>query len=165
MQARLIGVIFLIAFASLGLSPTQAHAGGIGTCSAKRAHREMVQARAEYREAVRVYRATRSYSRLYRPDVGRWVKLARQCGWPWSRMPWLMRQMEQESKGQPVPNGSRNGILQCEPYWHDAGAQPNAADFWEYKHLPFPWDATSPRQTFRHARVMDPSNWWIVGEQ
>ena len=137
-------------------------AGASDTCSVRQARRTMARERAQYREALHVYRATRYYSDLYRPDVGRWVRLARRCGWTWADMPWLMRQMEQESNGQPCPNGSRDGFLQILPYWWDFHASPNAADYWAAKGLPFPWDATSPRQTLIHARVMDRSNWWTA---
>lgn len=159
----LLGLLLL----ALGCTPALA----ADACSVKQAKRDVraakqsyVRAAGEYREAKRILAETKHYSELYRADVGRWVRLARRCEWTWGDIPWLMRQMEQESKGQPVPEGSRNGILQCEPYWWSVDADPNAADFWESKKLSFPWDATSPKQTFIHARVMDKSNWWIIGE-
>lgn len=127
------------------------------------AKREYVRAASKYREAKRILAATERYSKLYRADVGRWVRLARQCGWGWGEMDWLMRQMEQESKGQPKPMGSRDGVLQIISYWYSDTVQPNVgAAYWRKHRLSFPWDATSVRQSFLHAKVMDKSNWWIV---
>ena len=152
-----LGLLCCCLFASL----PAAAAGTQGAASIKAVHRDTQKARAIYLDAVRVEERTSLYSRRYRPDVGRWVRLARRAGWSWSSFDWLMRQIEQESKGDPRCN--HDGLLQITAPWHD-GSDASAAALFKKHHLSYPWDATNPWQTFLHAKVMDRSNWWIVGQ-
>lgn len=124
MKARTTALLFVLAlaiaaiiFIAAGPDP----AGASGACSVREARRIMVRERAQYREAVRVYNATRHYSEAYRADVGRWVRLSRRCGWSWSAMPTLMYVLERESKGQPRavnPASGASGLMQLIPlHW------------------------------------------------
>lgn len=124
MQARLIGVIFLILLALLaalwlvtGSALAQANPGALYEKGAKR---EMVKARKAYREALRVSNATRYYSRHDYSDfagryvepvkVGRWVALARKVGWKWGCIDNLCHIMARESSGFPgVTNSEGSG--------------------------------------------------------
>lgn len=126
MQARLIGTITLIILAVLILVTLAAGPALAGdSCSVRQARREMVKARAEYREAVRVYEATKRYTRTYGKNVGRWVKLARRTSWPQSTWPHLFYVIDRESGGSPKaknPASTASGLLQFLAFhWDGSG--------------------------------------------
>lgn len=107
-----IGVLAWLCF-GLCLAPAVA-ADTTGACSVREAKRIMVRERAQYREALRVYEATRRYSGLYGSSVGRWTRLARRTGWGWPTLPTLMPVMYRESRGDPTASngGVYLGLLQ-----------------------------------------------------
>lgn len=134
-------------------------ASGNVACSARQAKRDVVKARLHYIETKRVYRATVTYSELYSPGVGRWVRLARKAGYTWSEMPTLMRVIDRESEGNAgVPNiegSGALGLLQVMPEWSNG----SKVDYWKQWNLPAKWDRTDPWETLRHTVHMSWTNW------
>lgn len=164
-------ILVLLGFLVLALGCTPALAAD--PCSTKQAKRDVLRAKREYLRAAKRYRearhvlsATRKYVRQYGQSVGRWTRLARRTGWGWGQLDWLMRQIDQESKGLAAPPANPNdGILQIIPYWYSDQVIPNVgAAYWRKYGLSFPWNPKDVKQSFLHARPMDKSNWWIVGE-
>ena len=122
MSIRLILALLLTLTALAFVPPAQA---GSGACSVTAAKREMVRARAEYREAVRVYKTTRHFSQRYSPKVVRWVKLSHEVGWPWREMDILMMVIDRESGGAPKaknPTSTASGLMQFLAFhWDGSG--------------------------------------------
>jgi hypothetical protein len=110
----------------------------------------------ELREARHVESATRYYSAhdysdfcgtyvtvQQRRDVGRWVWLARQTGWKWSEIDWLMHHIARESRGNPRaknPSSTASGLLQFLAFhWDGSGKwqfdpyNPRAALYYGHK--------------------------------
>jgi len=91
-----------------------------GSCSVATAKRDVAHAkrdlvRAERRlvEARHVLSATRAAGLKYGNGVGRWVRLARQVGWPWATIPDLTKCISGESGGDPTnSNGVCRSLLQ-----------------------------------------------------
>lgn len=76
----------------------------------------------ELREARHVESATRQYTHVYGSNVGRWVWLARDVGWPWVHIPKLMYVINRESGGHPTaknPTSTATGLLQMLKAWWD----------------------------------------------
>lgn len=111
MSSKFRNLILILVLVTVGVctvtGPAQAQSGA---CSAKKARKEMVKARKAYREADRVWSSTKKFSRLHGPDVGRWVRLARESGWSWSQFDQLMYVVWRESRGNP---GAYNDVIGC----------------------------------------------------
>jgi hypothetical protein len=123
LTARLIGTVLAIIVVVVGvlvIVSVVTAAPNPGAVYVTGAAKEMRQAKASYREAVRVLEATKKYSRYdYTPfagryvepvKVGRWVALARRCGWPWPCIERLMCIIARESSGYP---GVVNDVIGC----------------------------------------------------
>jgi len=117
-----------------------------GACSVKQAHRTAVEAAKTAREAERVYRATKAYSARYGKNTGRWVRLSRECDWPWAQIPQLMYVVDRESGGSPRaknPTSTASGLLQFLAFhWDGTG------DYgWQF-------DPFNARQNLRHGYLL-----------
>lgn len=68
--------------------------------------------------------------------VGRWLRLAREVGWPEGDLATLGRIIAAESGGNPLAtNGQYRGLLQFSAYWY--------ADYWSF-------DPYDPRQALTY---------------
>lgn len=141
----LLSALLLLLFAAPAL--------GADACPAWQAERDVRAARqalerAEKRlaEAKRVLSATRTYNAQYGTSVGRWVRLSRRVGWPWSQMPTLMYVVDRESGGNPYaknPVSTASGLMQFLSFW------------WYGK-----WDPFDPRQNLAHGwRAVRDGGW------
>lgn len=112
----------------------------------RQAARRVREANAALSEARRVLTATRRYSscdytsfagRYVEPkNVGRWVWLASNVGWPVSTWPTLFGVIARESSGDPgVPNAGGSGAL---------GLLQEMPDFYLWYGLPY-YDRANPR--------------------
>ena len=100
-----------------------------GACPEWKAKRDVLAAKAklrraenDLRKARRVLAATRTYSARFGTSVGRWTRLSRRVGWPWSQLDTLMFVIDRESNGDPnVANyqgSGATGLLQLMPiHW------------------------------------------------
>lgn len=112
----------------LGAGSATAGAKGYESCGAREAkarvtaaHRATLRAEAREREARHVLDATRAEIGQYGVGVGRWVWLARDCGWGWAQLPELVYVIDRESGGSPMAlNASSEaaGLLQLMPQWY-----------------------------------------------
>ena len=118
-----VGVICLAG----GGSPAQAAVPG--AVSVHKAHqrvtaarRDLARAQARLRAARHVEDATRTYTTRFGPDVGRWVQLARDCGWPSPEWEQLFFVISRESRGQPgvedYAHSGHIGLLQLAREWY-----------------------------------------------
>lgn len=153
MSSKFRNLILILVLGTVGVcavtGPAQAQSGA---CSAKKAKKEMVKARKAYREADRVWSATKKYTKLHGSDVGRWVRLARESGWSWSRMPWLMSIMYRESRGDPNaknPSSTASGLAQFLAFWWD-GSDPSIAAIFKKHRLSYPWNPFNARACLEH---------------
>ncbi len=120
----LVLCVVLLCFGSAGVAVAAPNEGACYVQGAKRAaraaHRAAVQAAKRDREARHVLAATRLYSSHDYSDfagrhvepvpVGRWVRLARRCGWAWGNIDHLMHIVARESSGYP---GVVNNVIGC----------------------------------------------------
>lgn len=93
-------------------------------CNVAQAKKDVRVAEKRLKEAKRILQATRKHSCRYRPAVGRWVRLSRRVGWPWSSIDGLMYVIERESKGNPKVYNTQGsgaaGLLQLMPMHYKA---------------------------------------------
>jgi hypothetical protein len=125
-------------------------------CSVQQAKRDVDKARAAYREAVKVHAATKLYSGLYGPSVGRWVKASRAAGWSWGRLEWMMPVMYRESRGDPRaknPVSTASGLAQFLAFWWD-GSDPSIRAIFKKHRLAYPWNPFDPVATLEHWRAV-----------
>jgi len=112
----------------------------------QRAHKALLVAQRREAEARYVLGATRRFTGAYGVDVGRWVQLARDVGWPREQLATLMMVIRRESGGSPKaqnPTSSASGLLQfLSPWW--AGK----------------WDPFDPRQNLRHGYLAWKASGW-----
>ena len=136
-----------------------------GACSVREAHaavhaaqRAVARAEARLREARHVESATRAAGRAYGNGVGRWVRLARQVGWPWAQVPSLAYCISGESGGNPAAsNGICRGLLQI----HEC----HATAFRTVTGLPYFNGVYVPRANLRYGlRLWRAEGWgpWVV---
>ena len=112
-------VTLLLAGAVFAAGPHPALAAD-GACTVSQAHaavhaaqRAVARAKVQLRKAHDIEDATRAVSIQYGGGVGRWVRLARQVGWPWAQIPRLGRCISGESGGNPSnSNGICRGLMQ-----------------------------------------------------
>lgn len=118
------------------------------------AHRTLVRAKAEYRQSRDVARQTKALTAKYGKNVGRWVWLAADVGWPRGTWGNLCSIIARESGGSPHatnPTSAASGLLQFMPQWYQGAwgypafdpYDPRAnlkAGVWLYRHEGWsPW--------------------------
>jgi len=100
------------------------------------AKRDLRRAELRLQRAREVRQLTAHFSATFGPDVGRWVWLAREVGWPRECLPTLMAVIARESGGDPRaanPTSSAAGLLQFLSLW------------WAGR-----WNPFEPRAALRH---------------
>jgi soluble lytic murein transglycosylase-like protein len=95
----------------------------------KHAKRDLARAKAHLREAQATLSDTRRYIGAYGVNVGRWVWLAGDVGWPRGELGTLMFVIERESGGSPLSDNTQGsgaaGLLQLMPGWY-------AGDYYDF---------------------------------
>jgi hypothetical protein len=111
------------------------------------AERDVARAKARLSAARKVEQETRCYVNQYGVNVGRWIWLADDVGWPSSQWSQLMYVVHRESGGNPRACNSSSGasgLMQFLPAW------------WQGK-----WNPYNPRVNLRHGCLA----WKVSGWQ
>lgn len=119
--AVIIGSFLLVADAVLA-AETTAFPVWKAERAVKAARNDLRRAEQRLAEAKKVLTATRTYTALHGPAVGRWVRCSRRVGWQWSSIPTLMYVIDRESNGDPAVQNymgsGATGLLQLMPvHW------------------------------------------------
>ena len=114
-------LVLVLACGMLLALPCVAGAAPDESLGVKAASRATAQAYREYRDAVVVEKGTRLYTARHGANVGRWVSLADDVGWPRSEWGQLFYVIDRESGGSQHavnPSSGCYGLLQLHPcHW------------------------------------------------